>query len=123
MFVNIVEIALVSLATRVTSLPTGRRLSCACDRLSIWVNSSSRMADRIFCPVFCSSIVCRYVHSMDTAKIPAYAATAANRRGRTIWPLIISSIRPTISGPIRSYPIDTSMMSSTRTNRPRYGRA
>ncbi len=51
--VNIWEMALVSLATRVTSLPTGILLSWSWDRLSMWVNRSCRRAERIFCPVFC----------------------------------------------------------------------
>ena len=51
--VNIWEMALVSLATRVTSLPTGMLLSWLWDRLSMWVNRSCRRAERIFCPVFC----------------------------------------------------------------------
>ena len=39
MLVNIMEMALVSLATRVTSLPVGMLFSCSWDRLSIWVNT------------------------------------------------------------------------------------
>ena len=53
MLVNIMEMALVSLATRVTSLPVGMLFSCSWDRLSIWVNTFSRRADRIFWPTFC----------------------------------------------------------------------
>ena len=51
--VKTMEMALVSLATRVTSLPTGILLSWSWDRDSMWVNRSCRRAERIFCPVFC----------------------------------------------------------------------
>ena len=41
-FVNIIEMALVSLVTRVTSLPTGMSFSWPWERLSMWVKRSSR---------------------------------------------------------------------------------
>ena len=51
--VNIIEMALVSLVTRVTSLPTGIWFSWAWDSCSMWVKVSRRIWDRIFWPVFC----------------------------------------------------------------------
>ena len=42
-FVNIIEIALVSLVTRVTSLPTGISLSCSWERDSIWAVSYTHL--------------------------------------------------------------------------------
>ena len=43
--VNIIEMALVSLVMRVTSLPTGISFSCSWERDSMWVNRSSRRSD------------------------------------------------------------------------------
>ena len=51
-FVNIMEMAFVSFVTLVTSFPTGKVLSCSCDRDSMCVKTSSLMADMILCPVF-----------------------------------------------------------------------
>ena len=50
------EMALVSLVTRVTSFPTGVAFICSWERLSMWVNRSSRMPEMIFCPTFCSTM-------------------------------------------------------------------
>ena len=52
-FVNIIEMALVSLVTRVTSLPTGISFSCSCARDSMWVNRSSRRSEMMRWPAFC----------------------------------------------------------------------
>ena len=46
--VKVIEIALVSLVTRVTSLPTGIAWSCAWDSDSMWRKRSSRSEETIF---------------------------------------------------------------------------
>ncbi len=70
MFVNMKDMALGSLLTLVTSLPTGMSFSWAWDRPSIWVKTSSRMAESIFCPTFCRTMAWMYVHRRDTRSIP-----------------------------------------------------
>ena len=71
MFVNIIEMALVSLVTRVTSFPTGMRLSWACESPSMCENRSSRREERIRWPVFCRTMACAYELASETTRIPA----------------------------------------------------
>ena len=52
-FVNIIEIAFVSLVTRVTSLPTGISFSCSWASDSMWVNRSSRRSEIMRWPTRC----------------------------------------------------------------------
>ena len=57
--VNIIEMALVSLVTRVTSLPTGISFSCSWERDSMWVKRSSRRSEMMRWPTRCKITACK----------------------------------------------------------------